>query len=201
MNKKAMYKLTYGLFVLSARQNDKDNGCIVNTVEQVTTSPNRITVAINKCNLTHDMVLATGVFNVSILSTDAPFSLFERFGFQSGKDVDKLRDYDNIARSENGLFYLPQYSNAYLSAKVVQTMDLGSHTLFLADVTDAEVLSDSDPVTYDYYQKNIKPAAKKTDVKGWRCTICNYIYEGDPLPADFICPVCKHGAIDFEKIQ
>ena len=200
MNQAAMFQLSYGLFVLSAKNDQKDNACIVNTVQQVTTTPNRITVAVNKNNYTHDMIVETGVFNVSILSEEAEFAVFKRFGFQSGRDVDKFADCDYYTRAENGRVYLNRYANAYISAKVVATYDLGTHTLFIADVTDAEVLSNVPSVTYTYYHKNIKPKPEQTKTKGWRCKICGYVYEGEELPADFICPICKHGAADFEKI-
>lgn len=200
MDNSAMFKLSYGLFVLSSRDDVKDNACIVNTVEQVTTVPNRVTVAVNKSNLTHDIIKKTGLFNVSILSNDVPFDLFKHFGFQSGRDIDKFENYDNKERSENGLIYLPKHTNSYISGKVVSTFDLGTHTMFLADVVDANVLSNGESLTYDYYHKNIKQTSKKTAAKGWRCKICGYVYEGDPLPDDFICPICKHGKIDFEKI-
>lgn len=199
MNQSAMYQLTYGLFVLSAKEGNKNNGCIINTAGQVTTTPNRITIAVNKQNLTHDMVKTTGVFNVSILDESVPFSYFENFGFQSGRTVEKFEGMD-YAVSENGLMYLPSHTAAFLSGKVVDTMDLGSHTLFLADVTDGDVLSGKNPVTYSYYQANIKPKPTETPKKGYRCKICGYVYEGEPLPEDFICPICKHGADDFEKI-
>lgn len=196
-----MYKLTYGLFVVTAKEGDKDNGCIVNTVSQVTTSPNRITVAINKQNYTHDMIMNTGIFNVSILTEKSKFSTYQNFGFQSGKDVDKFEKF-TFKRAENGVVYIPEETNAFISAKVVEKIDLGTHTLFIADVTDAEVLSEDTSVTYEYYHKNIKPAPKKDDEKktGWICIICGYIYEGEELPADFICPLCKHGAEDFRKL-
>lgn len=199
MDKRAMYQLTYGLFVLSAKEGEKDNGCIINTTEQVTTSPNRITIAVNKQNYTHDMIMKTGEFNVSVLDESAPFSLFQRFGFQSGRDVDKFENFE-VNRAKNGIICLKEHVSAYISAKVVQKMDLGSHTLFLADVTDGELVSGQNPVTYAYYQNNIKPQPEKTEKKGWRCKICGYIYEGEFLPEDFICPICKHGAADFEKI-
>ena len=200
MDNAAIFKLSYGLFVLSAKDGEKDNGCIVNTVQQVTTTPNRITVAVNKGNFTCEMISRTGAFNVSVLSTDVPFDIFKRFGFQSGRDVDKLEGFDDYARGENGIIYLSRYANAVISGKVVNTYDLGTHILFIADVTDAKILSDKDSVTYDFYHKNIKPAPQKTEKKGWRCKICGYIYEGEELPEDFICPICKHGAADFEPI-
>lgn len=199
-NQAAMFQLSYGLFVLSAKDGKKDNGCIVNTVQQVTTSPNRILVAVNKGNYTHDMIMKTGEFNASILSEDADFDIFKHFGFQSGRDVDKMEGLEDFDRAENGIIYLTKGANAYISAKVVQTTDLGSHTLFLADVTDGDVLNDVPSVTYAYYHKNIKPQPQETKKTGWRCKICGYIYEGEELPADFICPICKHGAEDFEKI-
>lgn len=195
-----MFQLSYGLFVLSAKDGKKDNGCIVNTVQQVTTSPNRILVAVNKGNYTHDMIMKTGEFNASILSEDADFDIFKHFGFQSGRDVNKMEGLEDFDRAENGIIYLTKGANAYISAKVVQTTDLGSHTLFLADVTDGDVLNDVPSVTYAYYHKNIKPQPQETKKTGWRCKICGYIYEGEELPADFICPICKHGAEDFEKI-
>ena len=200
MNNKAMYKLGYGLYVLTAKD-EKDNGCIINTAIQVTTTPNRISITVNKQNYTHDMIQKTGVFNLSVISEEADFSLFQHFGFQSGRDVDKMKDFENKAQAENGLYYITKGTNAYLSGKVIQSIDLGTHTMFIADVTDGDVLSDTASVTYDYYQKSIKPKPeKKPEVKGYRCTICGYIYEGDVLPEDFICPICKHGAADFEKI-
>jgi flavin reductase (DIM6/NTAB) family NADH-FMN oxidoreductase RutF len=200
MNNAAMFQLTYGLFVLTAKDGQKENGCIVNTVQQVTTTPNRISVAVNKNNYTHDMIAKTGQFNVSILSEEVPFELFKHFGFQSGRDVDKFANLEGFAYSENQIPYICKYANAYLSGKVVQTVDLGTHTLFIADVTDGDVLSNVPSVTYAYYHKNIKPQPQETKKSGWRCKICGYIYEGDELPADFVCPVCKHGAADFEKI-
>ena len=199
MDPKAMFQLTYGLFVLTARDGEKDNGCIINTAGQVTVTPNRITIAVNKQNYTHDMILKTGVFALSILDQSAPFSLFQQFGFQCGRTVDKMANTP-VQRTPEGVAYLMQHSSAWIAGKVVQTMDLGTHTLFLADVTDAGVLSGAEPVTYAYYQKAIKPKPQPTNKKGWRCKVCGYIYEGDPLPADFICPICKHGAADFERI-
>ncbi|MBR1797484.1 MAG: flavin reductase [Clostridiales bacterium] len=202
MNNKAMYKLTYGLFVLTAQQDGKDNGCIVNTVQQVTTEPNRIIVAINKNNLTHDMVLNTGVFNVSVLSEDSKFATYKHWGMQSGKDVDKLLEI-SYSRSSNGLVYIAdEQTNAYLSAKVVSATDLGTHTLFLADVTDAEVLSDTESATYSFYQSSIKvKPSEDAPKKGFVCTVCGYIYEGETLPPDFICPWCNHDASYFKPIE
>ncbi len=200
MDKKAMYRLSYGLFVVTAKEGEKDNGCITNTVMQVTSAPNRISLAVNKENYTHDMILRTGKFLASVISEDASFDLFRNFGFQSGRDVDKFADFTDVKRTGNGLYAVTKGTNAWISAKVIQSVDLGSHTLFLAEVEDAEVLSDSPSATYAYYQDHIKPKQEKTKTVGWRCRICGYIYEGEELPADFICPICKHGAEDFEKI-
>ena len=203
MNTNAMFKIGYGLYVLTAKENGFDNGCIINTVSQVTSEPNRITVAVNKANKTHDMIFATGEFNVSVLSTSASFEIFKHFGFRSGKDADKFDGYNAVSRAENGIYYVTDSTNAYISAKVVSATDLGTHTLFLADVTDCEVLSEAPSATYDYYHKHIKPkpAPKKTSKVYYRCKICGYIYEGDELPADFICPLCKHPASDFERVE
>ena len=200
MDKKAMYKLTYGLFVLTAREGEKDNGCIINTAVQVTTEPNRITIAVNKKNYTHDMILRTGVFNVSMLTEKSEFDTYKHWGFQSGAQVDKLEG-KNCPRAENGVVYIAEETNAYLSAKVVSATDLGTHTLFLADVTDGDVLSDVESITYSYYQKNVKTAPKGAEKKkGFICSVCGYIYEGDTLPEDFICPWCKHPASDFNPL-
>ena len=203
MNNKAMYNLSYGLFVLSARQGDKDNGCITNTVGQVTTEPNQITVAVNKLNLTHDMIAETKKFTASILSEQADFSLFQRFGFQSGRDADKFLMFDGKKRVANETFAVTQGTNAYISAYVTQQIDVGTHTIFLATVTDMDVLSDVPSATYAYYQSHITPKPAGGAPKGktiWRCKVCGYEYVGDELPADFICPICKHPASDFEKI-
>ena len=205
MDKRAMYKLTYGLFVLTAKEGEKDNGCIINTAGQVTSEPNRISIAVNKANYTHGMVERTGRFNISMISEAADFALFQRFGFQSGRDTDKFAGFESsVKRSENGLLYVTAGTNAFISAKVEQMLDLGSHTLFIAAVEDMDVLADVPSTTYDYYQKNIKPKPEekkeKTGKTIWRCTICGYEYEGEELPADFICPICKHPASDFEKV-
>lgn len=200
MNNKVMNKLSYGLFVLTAKDGDKDNGCIINTAAQVTTTPNRIIVTVNKENYTHDMIVKTGEFNVSILDESATFDTFKQFGFQSGRDVDKFVEV-TFARAENGIAYLTNECNGYISGKVVESKDLGTHTMFIADVTGGEILSDQASATYAYYHANIKPSAKPAEKKkGFICTICGYIYEGDELPADFICPLCKHGAEDFKPL-
>lgn len=200
MDKKAMYQLTYGLFILTAREGEKDNGCIVNTVSQVTTQPNRIVVAVNKSNYTHDMIMRTGAFNVSVLTTKSQFETYKHWGFQSGSQTDKLESIE-YSRAENGIVYIANECNAYISAKVADTIDLGTHTLFIADVTDGAVLSDDESVTYSYYQKNIKTVPKTDEKKkGFICTVCGYIYEGEVLPDDFICPLCKHPASDFKPL-
>lgn len=198
----AMFKLSYGLFVLTAKDGEKDNGCIINTTVQLTDTPKRITVAVNKQNYTHDMIMKTGAFNVSVLSEEVPFKVFQHFGFQSGRDVDKFADYGVTARSQNGIIYLPEYTNAFISAQVIEAKDYGTHTLFVADVVEAKVLSDVPSVTYAYYFAHIKPKPAPVDEekKGFVCKICGYVYEGDELPADFICPLCKHGAEDFEPL-
>lgn len=206
MDQKVMYALSYGLFVLSARRGEKDNGCITNTAIQVTAEPNRIAIAVNKANYTHDMVKETGKFTLSVLSEEAKFDLFQRFGFQSGRDVDKLADFqEHVARDNNGVIYVTQGTNAWLSCQVVSTMDLGTHTLFVADVLDGGVLSQAPSATYAYYQANIKPKpaapAGESAKKRWVCTVCGYVYEGEELPADFICPLCKHLASDFEPLK
>ena len=202
-NSKAMYALSYGLFVLTARRGEKDNGCIINTAMQVTTDPNRIIITVNKTNYTHDMVLETGEFTLSVLSQKAEFSTFQRFGFQSGRDVDKFAGFEEHAvRGDNGIDRVTLGTSAWLSCRVVSTLDLGTHTLFLADVLDGDVLSADPSVTYTYYQVNIKPKpqAAPSDKKRWVCTVCGYVYEGDFLPEDFICPLCKHPASDFELL-
>lgn len=201
MDKKVMYALTYGLFVLTAKEGEKDNGCIINTVIQVTDEPNRIIAVVNKKNYTHDMIQRTGAFNVSVLTENSKFETYKHWGFQSGADVDKTEGIV-YQRSENGIIYLTQETNAFLSAKVVTQTDLGTHTMFLADVTDGAVLSQDDSVTYSYYQSKIKTAPPKADEnkKGFICVVCGYIYEGDTLPDDFICPWCKHPASDFKPL-
>ena len=198
-----MYKLSYGLFVLTSAFEGKDNGCIINTGIQVTSEPNRISIAVNKTNFTEEIIQKSGKFNLSVLSEDAGFDIFRRFGFQSGRDVDKFSGFSDCRRSSNGLYYITAGTNAYISATVEQTVDLGSHMLFIAAVDDMEVLSDVASATYAYYQSDIKPKPEQKTSSGktaWRCTVCGYIYEGEELPADFTCPLCKHPASDFEKI-
>ena len=200
MDNTAFFKLSYGLFVVTANENGKDNGCITNTVVQQTTTPNRISVTINKNNYTHDMIMRTGLFNVSVLSQEAKFDTFKHWGFQSGKTVDKTAGI-TFFRLENGVIYIVDGVNAVICAKVEQTIDLGTHTLFIAEVTDAFPTDKAPSATYDYYHSNIKPAPQKVSKKGWICTVCGFIYEGDVLPQDFICPVCKHPASDFKASE
>ncbi len=196
----AIFKLSYGLFVLSANDGEKDNGCIVNTVTQVTDTPKRITVTVNNANLTHDMILKSGKFNVSVLSCDTPFEIFEKFGFVSGKQKDKFADISDKAVADNGILYLTKYANALISAEVISSRDLGTHTEFLAEVTEGKILSDTPSMTYQYYFDNVKPKPQKKK-KGYVCKICGYVYEGETLPKDFVCPLCKHPASDFEPIE
>nr|WP_330379501.1 flavin reductase [Butyrivibrio sp. AE2032] len=208
MNTKAMYKLSYGLFVCTTVRGDKKNGCIINTAIQVASEPNRISIAVNKANYTHDMIKDTGACNISVISKDASFDLFKHFGFQSGRDVDKFgADFDekNYSIAENGIPYITVGTNAYFSLRVEQEVDLGSHTLFICEPTFMTVLSDTGSCTYEYYQNEIKskPEAVGTTPKGetiWRCRICGYEWVGEELPDDFICPICKHPKADFEKI-
>ncbi len=199
----AFFKLSYGLFVLSTNDGKKDNGCIINTVTQLTDTPKRITIAVNKQNYSHDTLMKTGEFNVSVLSEDAPFKVFQQFGFCSGRDKDKFAGIEYAERCENGLMRLNRYADAFFSCKVIASHDYGTHTLFVADVTEARVLSNTPSITYAYYFANTKPKPQPADPekKGWVCKICGYVYEGETLPADFICPLCKHGAEDFEPLK
>ena len=200
MDNKVLFNIGYGLYVLTASEGEKDNGCIINTVMQVTSDPLQIAIAVNKKNYTNEMIQRTKKFNVSILTESSKFEIFEHFGFHSGRDTDKFADFVDTKRSPNGVLYITQNTNSYMSAYVKQEIDLGTHTLFVAQLVAAEILSEEPTVTYKYYQNNIKPKPQKTEKKGWRCKICGYIYEGENLPPDFICPWCKHGAIDFERI-
>ena len=205
MDNKAMYKLSYGLFVLTTKLGDKHNGCFTHTAIQVTTDPNRIAFAVNIANYTHEMLLKSKIFNISTISEDASFELFKRFGFQSGRDPDKYEGFTGYKEADNGITYITEGTNSYISGIVCDTVDLGSHTLFICRVTDAEVLNDIPSATYEYYHANIKPKpeAVGTTPDGqtvWRCKICGYEYVGEELPDDFVCPLCKHPASDFEKV-
>ena len=220
MDPKAMFKITYGLFVLTARVGEKMNGCIINTACQLTTEPNRVSIAVNRANYTEEMIRESGVFNLSIISEEASFDLFTHFGFQSGRDVDKFDGFADCRLTDNGIPIITKGTNAYLSCTVEQMIDLGSHTLFIARVDDVDGLSDVASASYAYYQASIKPkpqqAAAPSGKKVWRCSICNYVYDpekGDPdngiapgtafadLPDDWVCPLCKHPKSDFEEVD
>ena len=196
----ALFRIGYGLYVVTSNDGRKDNGLIVNTVTQLTDNPYRVAVNINKANYSHHVIRQTGVLNVNCLSIDAPFSVFQQFGFQSGRTVDKFAG-QKINRSGNGLVFLDKYINAFMSLKVEQYVDLGTHGMFICSVTEARVMSDQDTMTYTYYQQNVKPKPETEGKKGFVCKVCGYVYEGDELPEDIICPLCKHGAVDFEPIQ
>lgn len=200
MDNNALYKLTYGLFLLTAREAGKDNGCIINTAMQVASNPTRISFAVQKTNLTHDMVLRSGICNISSISTTADFELFRRFGMQSGRDSDKFAEYTGVDRGENGVLYLTEHSNMYISAKVTEHFDLGSHTLFVAELTDAVVLSEEESCSYAYYQDNIKvQPAEQSAQRSWTCSICGYVYEGEEVPDGYECPLCHHGKEYFTQ--
>ena len=196
----ALFNIGYGLYVVTSNDGKKDNGLIVNTVTQVTNTPNRVAVTINKDNYSHHIIQQTGIMNVNCLSVDAPFKVFENFGFQSGRSVNKFADCTPL-RSDNGLAFLPRYINSFMSLKVEQYVDLGTHGMFICSVTEARVLSDKETMTYTYYQNNVKPKPQTEGKKGFVCKICGWIYEGDELPDDIVCPLCKHGAADFEEIK
>ena len=201
MDTKALSKIGYGLYLLSANEQGKDNACIVNTVMQVTSNPLQIVVCVNKENYTCEMIQHTKKFNVSVLTEEVSFDVFENFGYKCGRNIEKFVDFPHTKRTPNGILYITKYTNSYLSAYVQQEIDLGTHLMFIAQIIESEVLSDKKTVTYEFYQDNIKPKTQKTDKKGWRCKICGYIFENEVLPDDFICPICKHGIIDFEKIM
>lgn len=196
----ALFKIGYGLYVVTSNDGTKDNGLIVNTVTQLTDNPNRIAVNINKANYSHHVIKKTGVMNVNCLSVEAPFEVFQNFGFQSGRTVDKFANWPAY-RSDNGLMFLPKYINAFMSLKVEQYVDLDTHGMFICTVTEARVMSDKETMTYTYYQNNVKPKPQTEGKKGFVCKVCGYIYEGDVLPDDYICPLCKHGVADFEPIE
>ena len=195
----ALFRIGYGLYVVTSNDGKKDNGLIVNTVIQLTDTPNRVAVNINKANYSHHVIKQTGMLNVNCLSTEAPFSVFEQFGFQTGRSVDKFAG-QTVHRSDNGLVFLDKYINAFMSLKVEDYVDLGTHGMFICSVTEARVMSNQETMTYTYYQNNVKPKPETEGKKGFVCKVCGYIYEGDELPADYICPLCKHGAADFEPI-
>lgn len=196
----ALFKIGYGLYVVTSNDGNKDNGLIVNTVTQLTDNPYRVAVNINKANYSHHVIKQTGIMNVNCLSVEAPFEIFQRFGFQSGRQTDKFEGMEKLY-SDNGLVFLPKYINAFMSLKVEQYVDLGTHGMFICSVTEARVMSDKDTMTYTYYQNNVKPKPQTEGKKGFVCKVCGFIYEGDELPDDYICPLCKHGVADFEPIE
>ena len=196
---RAIFKIGYGLYVVTCNDGKKDNGLIVNSVVQLTSTPKTVAVAINKQNYSHDVILETKKMNVNILNIDAPFSVFKNFGFQSGRTADKFKDVKS-GKAQNGLQVLFENINAFLCLEVQQYVDMGTHGLFICGVTDAGVLNDKETMTYSYYQQNVKPKPQKTEKKGFVCKICGYVHEGDTLPEDFSCPLCKHPASDFEPI-
>ncbi|MBQ9992640.1 MAG: flavin reductase, partial [Firmicutes bacterium] len=195
----ALFKIGYGLYVVTSNDGQKDNGIIVNAVTQLTNTPNRVGVAINKANYSHDVVKASGKMNVNCLSEEAPFAVFEAFGFKSGRDTDKFAGCTPL-RSDNGLVFLPKYINAFMSLEVENYIDLDTHGMFVCKVTEARVMSNVPTMTYNYYLDNVKPKPKTEGKKGYVCKVCGFVYEGDELPADYICPLCKHGVADFEPI-
>ncbi len=200
MDTNALFNIGYGLYVLTSNDGEKDNGCIINTVMQVTSSPCQIAICVSKLNYTNEIIQKSKKFNISVLSEKSQFDIFEHFGYQSGKNCDKFSNFSDTKRCDNGILYITKDTNSFICADVRQEIDLGSHTMFIAEVIDAQKISDVSTVTYEFYQNNIKPKPQKAEKSGWRCKICGYIYEGDVLPDDYICPLCKHGVIDFEKI-
>jgi len=195
----ALFRIGYGLYVVTSNDGKKDNGLIVNTVTQVTNTPNRVAVTINKENYSHHVIKQTGIMNINCLTEEAPFAVFEKFGFASGRNVDKFAGCEPL-RSNNGLVFLPRNINAFMSLKVEQYVDLDTHGMFICSVTEARVLSDKNTMTYTYYQDHVKPKPEAEGKSGYVCRICGWVYEGDTLPEDIVCPLCKHGAADFEKI-
>ena len=205
MNKQditALFKASYGLYLLSAKHDERDNACIINTFLQITSNePFICIISVSKRNFTNEIIAKTRKFNLSTLTVETPFEIIKRFGFQSGLEVNKFKDFTNFIRSENGLIYLPDYANAFLSFDVMEMMDFGSHTVFKSMLTDCETLNNKESLSYDYYHRHVKPKPPVAEKqKGYRCTICGYVYEGESLPPDFICPICQHGVSDFEKI-
>lgn len=203
MNTLAVNKINCGMYILTSKDGDFNNGCIINTVMQVTSQPLKIAITVNKSNYSTEIIEKTGLFNVSCIDESANFSIFENFGFHSGRDTDKFSNFSAYKKAENGIYYITEHTNAFLSAKVVDKIDVGTHIMFIAEVTDADVLSEIPSASYSYYHTNIKPKPKKqenSDKVRWVCKICGYIYEGDELPEDFICPICGHPASDFEKM-
>ena len=196
----ALTKFSYGLYILTTTNGTKDNGCIINTVCQVADNPKKIIVSVNNNNYTCEMIKESKKFNVSVLTEQTPFYVFEHFGFKSGRDFNKFEKKDNVFRSENDVYVVPKFANSYISGAVVDMIDMGSHTIFVAEITASYVFNDEPSITYSYYHANTKPKPAQTEKTGYRCEICGYIYEGDTLPEDYICPICKHGVSDFVKI-
>lgn len=204
MNNEALYKISYGLFILSAHADGNDNACIINTAIQVSDSPNILSISINKSNYTHDMIMKTGKFTISVINQDADFELFKHFGFQTGKNIDKFKNFQETERNKDGILYVTKSTNAYISVNVDKTIDLPSHTIFIGGISDMQKLNDVPSATYEYYFNNIKPKPTNDNTENqtiWRCKICGYEYKGENLPPNFICPLCKHSAADFEKIE
>ena len=198
---KALFSIGYGLYVVTSNDGKKDNGLIVNTVVQLTDNPFRVMVSINKDNYSHHVIKQTGIMNVNCLNIETPFKVFQQFGFQSGRNIDKFKNEKEVLRSDNGLVFLSRYINAFFSLKVEDYKDLGTHGMFICSVSEARVINNVDTMTYTYYQNNVKPKADTKGKKGFVCKVCGYVYEGDVLPDDFVCPLCKHGAADFEEIK
>jgi flavin reductase (DIM6/NTAB) family NADH-FMN oxidoreductase RutF len=201
INNNALFKMTYGLYVLSAKSESKDNACIINAAMMITDNPKQIAFTVNKQNFTNSLLAVDGEFTLSVLNRDVPFDVIKRFGFSSGKDTDKFAGADFIKRAANGTYYTDKYSSSVIAGKITKTYDCGTHTMFIAEITEAFVLTDIEPVSYEYYGEHIKPKTAKNAAakKGWVCTVCGYVYEGETLPPDFICPICKHGTDVFEK--
>lgn len=200
MNPKALFQISYGLYVAASKFDKKMNGCIVNTVMQLTDNPKQVGIAINKDNLTCEIAQKSRMISLSVLSETAPFSLFEHFGFQSGRQTDKFVDYP-FALTRQELPYLTSHASAFIDCKVTDIVDLGTHLLFISSVNDCDIISGEKAMTYSFYHEFVKPKPADSSVKGWRCTVCGYVYEGEELPPDFVCPWCKHGVEDFEKIS
>lgn len=200
MSQNPLTKVGYGLYILTSKDGERDNGCIINTVMQVASSPDRIAISVNNANYTKEIIQSGKKFNVNVLTEKTPFSVFEQFGFASGRNVNKFEKSDDFFRSENGIYVARNYVNSYLSANVTESYDLGTHTMFIGEITGGYVFSDEPSVTYSYYHSNIKPKPQTESKKGWVCKICGYVYEGSELPEDFICPICKHGVSDFERL-
>ena len=196
----SLTKISYGLYILTVSFDGIDNGCIINTLMQVSNNPNRVTIAVNNANYTCELLKKSKTFNVSILTEKAPFDVFKQYGFVSGRNCNKFQSKEGIFRSENNIYVDMRYSNSYISAKVTDMTDLGSHTVFTAEITASYVFNDDQSVTYSYYHNNIKPKPSKEEKKGFRCEICGYVYEGETLPDDYVCPICKHGSKDFVKV-